>query len=453
MFRDRRFVKSVLALSAAAVLALAISGCSFVKPGSLTVSQPGGIGSARVHFVICSIGGEETSCGTNTSETETFQYLVGIAVPPGSVPPATFTAVPIKGGTPIAFTRNDEAVPELAASSAAQQKLLGEAKTPKEIEEAEDFKQIFGGLWPPSGLQGVGYISAPVQELKGETAEWSVDADFGLPVAANGIPFPGPFATGIAFGLREVSASQPATRPVRCVKLGSGPEPQDGEAFCSGSVQQGQLGTADLLIAAPAKQGQAFVGGSATLNFPLKFAATAATVPSFALSATTSAKGGKAKLGSKSFTPGAPDPTSHRSPTGTGKVEVSVPRGIKPGTYQVTLTAQTPQGGIATQVAKLKVTKPKLKLGGVRLDATRGSATLRVKLPSGGRLTISGKGVARAVKKVKKAKTVSVRIASTGGANALLGKVGSVRVRVKATFKPTSGISVSKTKPIVLELR
>lgn len=451
MFRDRRTVKSVVALTAAAVFALALSGCAFVKTGSLTASQPSGIGSVRVHFVICTIGGTEL-CGPNSSETETFQYVVGIAVPPGSAPPATFTAVPINGGAPIVFTRNEEVVPEMTASSAAQQKLLGEVKTPKEAEEAEDVKQLLGGLWPPSGLQGVGYLSAPVVEAKGSSAEWSIDADFGLPVAADGSPFPGPFATGIAVGLREVSPGQPATRPVRCIKLGVG-EPLDGEAFCSGSVLQGPFGSSDLRIAAPAKPGQAFVGGSAEIAFPLKFAGTAATVPSFTLSATTTAKGGKAKPASKSFTPGALNPSTHLAPTGTSKVTVSVPRGIKPGAYQVTLTATTPQGGATTQVAKLKVTKPKLKFGRVQLDAAKGTATLRVKVPGGGRLTISGKGVAGVKKKVKKAKMVTVTIAPAGNASALLGKAGSVRVRPKVTFKPTSGITVSKTKPIVLELR
>lgn len=452
MFRDRRFAKSVLALSAAAVLALAISGCAFVKPGSLAVSQPGGIGSVRVHFVICTVGGAEF-CGPNETEAGTLQYLVGIAVPPGSVPPATFTAVPIKGGAPIVFTRNEEVAAELTASSAAQQKVIGEAKTPEEAEEAKEFNALIGGLWPPSGLQGVGYLSAPVAEAKGDDGEWSVEADFGLPIAADGSPFGGPFATGIAMGFREVSAGQPASRPVRCLKIEAGPEPQESEAFCGGSVQQSQLGTSDLRIAGPAKLAQAFVGGSAKLAFPLQFAGSAATVPTFALSATTTAKGGKAKLAPASFTPGAPDPSTHQSATGTGMVEVSVPRGIKTGTYLVTLTATTAQGATATQVGKLKVTKPRLKLRGLRRNTAKGIATLRVKLPSGGRLTISGKGVTRVVRRVKKQKTVAVKIAPKGRANALLDRTGRVKVKVKATFKPTSGISVSKTKPTVLVRR
>jgi hypothetical protein len=438
----RRFAKPVLLLIAVGVIALVVGGCAFIKPGSLVLSQPRGIGSVRVHFTLCTLGGE--GCGASEEETETFQYLLGIAVPPGSVPPASFTAVPVGGGAPIVFTRSEEVVPEMTASAVAIQKLFSEAKTQKEKEEAEKFKPLLGGPWPPIGLQGVGYLSAPVLEAKGATGEWSVDTEFGLPTVAGGGPFPGPFATGIAFGTRVVGAGQPATRPVHCFRAEPGAKPPlESEAFCSGSIQEGQIGTADLRIAAPSKAATAFVGGSAQLEFPLKFAGAPPTPPTFALSATTTVKGGKTKLGAASFTPGPPNPKS--------MVTVSVPRQAKPGTYSVTITAMTPQGGTATQVAKLKVTKPKLKFAGVKLNAADGTATLGVKVPSGGRLTIAGKGVAQVKKKAKKAKTLKVKIASTGSASARLGTAGSVKLKVKATFKPTSGISVSKTKPIVLK--
>jgi hypothetical protein len=104
-------------------------------------------------------------------------------------------------------------------------------------------------------------------------------------------------------------------------------------------------------------------------------------------------------------------------------------------------------------VAKLKVTKPKLKFTGVKLNASKGTATLKVKVPSGGRLTIGGKGVAKVKKKSKKAKTLKVNIAATGDAGAELSSAGKVKLKVKATFKPSSGISVSKTKKIVLKQR
>ncbi|HVO54070.1 MAG TPA: hypothetical protein VMT37_06620 [Solirubrobacterales bacterium] len=439
MLRSHRLAKPVLALVAVAGLGLLLSGCVFLKPGSLALSQPGAVGSVRVHFVLCTVG--EETCSANTeSKGRTVQFLIGIAVPTGSTAPASITALSVKGSTPLVFTRSDEATSEIAAAATAWQKVYTEG-TQKEKEEAEAAKPLIGGPWPPSGMQGFGYISTPYLEAKGANLEWSLDADFGLPTEASGTPFTGPFAAAMAAGSREVTETMPASRPVHCAiyEKGAGAAPAD-DAICSGTEQQAQVDTSDLTIAAPKKPAQAFVGGSGEVDFPLSFASTAASSPSFTLSATTTAKGGKVKLGAKTFKPGNVNAKTHLAPTATGKVKVSVPRSIKPGTYEVTLAAKTAQGGTATGTAKLKVAKPKLKLTVARVNAATGTATLRVKVPGAGKLTISGKGIATVKKKAKKAQTLTVIISSTAGA----------RVRVKATFKPKSGISVSKTKSIVL---
>jgi hypothetical protein len=53
----------------------------------------------------------------------------------------------------------------------------------------------------------------------------------------------------------------------------------------------------------------------------------------------------------------------------------------------------------------------------------------------------------------EKAKTLKLKIAPAAKAKARLAANGSFRVKVKATYQPTSGISVSKTKSLVLKLR
>jgi hypothetical protein len=442
----RRLARPALALIAVAAVALVVSGCALFKPGSLTVSQPGGIGSVRIHFTLCTASLEGTEiCGSN-DETTTLQYLVGIAAPPGSVPPATFTATPVGGGAPMVFTRNEEVAPQLAANSGTFAKLLEEIGPPENPEEEQEKKlleEIVGTAWPPSGLQGFGYLSAPVVELDKAKGEWSADADFGLPTAADGGPFAGPFATAIAYGVRLIDAEKSASRPVRCALLEEGSMPNPSEALCLGGVQKAQIGTADLRIAGPTKPVGAFVGGSGQLSYSLKYAGTPPAVPTFSLSGTTTAKGGKVKPASKAFTPAGP--------TAKSKVTVSVPKKTKPGTYQVTLNATTPQGGVATGVGKLKVTKPKIKFGGVKLNPGNGTATLKVKVPSGGKLTVSGKGVAKATKKSKKKKTLKVKIATKGSSSNQLETAGSLKVKIKAKFKPSSGIAVTKTKSIVLK--
>jgi hypothetical protein len=443
--RLRRHAKPLVALAALAALALVLSACAFFQPGSLSVSQPGGIGPARVHFAICTLG-EGEGCGP-AEEDEEAQYLVGIAFPPGATPPATLTAVPAGGGSPLVFTRNEEVTTELAAASANLHKLA---------EEEGEGNEPATRVWPPAGLQGVGYLSAARMEQKGVKAEWNVDADFGLPVAADGSPFAGPFATGIAYGVRSVEPGQPASRPVRCFRFEKGVEESpttEGQAFCLGTLEEKQVGTSAMTLTAP-KQGSVFLGGKASLAFTANFASTAASLPTLNLSATSTLPNAKLAVSSPTYTPASPDPTTHRSPVANQTVTVTVPKNAKPGTYEVTLIASTPQGAAVSQVAKLKVSKAKIGLGGVKLNKAKGTATLSVKIPGAGTLTASGKGITKvkkSAKQAKKPKTLKLTIRAKGKAKKQLAEEGTAKVSAKVTFKPTSGTSVTKTKKITLK--
>lgn len=450
MNRARRLAKPVAALAAALLIVAVATGCAFVKPKSLSVSQPQGLGSVKVHFEICTVGGEDF-CGP-TEDDEVLQYLAGLAVPPGAVAPQTFTATPTKGGAPIVFTRNDQVASELAAASAGFQKGVS-GLSPEEKAELEQAKEFFGGPWPPAGTQAVGYLSAPVTEVKEQVREWTVDTEFGLPVPADGNPFAGPFTTAIAWGERGVFEGGSAERPVHCFRFEEGSMIEEGDAFCVGNLQQIDAPTSDLRIAPPSKPAQAFVGGSGTVAFTLKYGSVNPTTPAFALSATTAAKGGKAKLGSSSFTPGAPAAGTHLSPNGTGKVTVTMPKSVKPGTYDVVLTAKAPQGGTVSGTGKLKVVKATLKFGATKYDAKKGTATLKVKVPGAGKVTVSGKEIKKTKKKAKKKGTVKLKVKATGSTAAVLAATGKAKVKAKVTFKPTSGVAVTKKKSLTLKLK
>ena len=144
-----------------------------------------------------------------------------------------------------------------------------------------------------------------------------------------GQPFAGPFATGIAFGSRldrRRPAGQPggSLRQVHTWRRSA----NKGEAICSGSIAESQLGTSDLDVSrSPAKQGQRCSSAEALeLAYTLSYAGSGGGVPSFALSATSTAQGAKTTLSPGSFTPGTPDSSTHLSPAGTDNVTVSVPR-------------------------------------------------------------------------------------------------------------------------------
>jgi hypothetical protein len=385
-----------------------------------------------VHFVLCT---EPTPECEPNQDAEQVQYLLGIAVPPGSTPPQTLTATPVNGGSSIVFTRNDEVAKEFeAASPSLQATLSQEGGNAEEKEDLEEGRRILGGPFPLSGLQGVGYLSEVIQETEGATIEWSIDADFGLPLPADGSAYAGPFATGVAFGLRGVAPDAPADRPVHCARFDGGPQPE-GSALCGGTNQQKQAGTSDLRITAPAKSTGVFVGGQVPVSFGLSFASTATTPPAIAYTATSTLKGAKATAATN------------------GKVTVTVPKNAKPGTYEVTLTgtAQVPNGASSSAVAKFKVTKPKIKLGGVKLNKAKGTATLSVKVPSAGTLTASGKDIVKAKKKAKKAKTLKITIKAKGATKTQLEDSGKAKVKAKISFKPSSGITVKKTKSITLK--
>jgi hypothetical protein len=432
--RLRSGLKPLVALAAVAVFALALSACAVFKEGSLRLSQPGGIGNVRVHFEFCT-DPESGSCKPNEDEGQS-QYIVIFSVPNGSSPPATITANPVGAGAPIVFSRNDQV-------AQSYDRAIGSFS--EAIEEPFE--------WPPAGSEGVGYLSSVFSEEKGELREWAADADFGLPTAADGGSFGGPFGVTIASGWRKVSATAPADRPVHCADPTEGPV-DETDAVCApneeGKVRQ--LGTADLKIGAPGAT-SAFVGGKATISFPFDFAATASPPPGFSLAATSTLAKTKLKLSDANFFPGDLDPNTHRAPADSRTVTVTVPKNAKPGLYDVTLTATAGAGGTVSQVAQLKVTKPKLKLGGVKLNKAKGTATLSVKVPSAGTLTVAGKGIVKAKKKAKKAKKLKITVKAKGAAKGQLKELGKAKVKAKLSFKPTSGIVAKKTKSITLKLR
>jgi hypothetical protein len=442
--RLRRSAKSLIVIGAVLTAALVLSACAYFKPGSLSVTQPAGVGAVNLHFALCTKAEPEISCQPN-KEDEELQYLLGVAVPRGSTAPPTLTAVPSGGGSPIVFTRNEAVAPQLAASSVALE---------NEFKAEEPLLSEIAGFqaWPPPGLEAIGYISNPVAEKEGEQNEWNVDGQLPLPVPAEGAPYPGPFEVALSYGFRLVGPGLSPDRPVQCASLAG--EPSESTAFCLGTGLDGRFGTSDLKLGGPAKA-TAFVGGQAKIEMPLRFASSAGVFPAFSLAGASSLSKAKVKLSPASFAPGAPDPSTHNSPPGSTVATVTVPKNAKPGTYDVTVNATAvPGGGIVSQVVKLKVTRPTLKLGGVTLNKSNGTATLKVKIPGAGTLTATGKGIAKAkksAKQAKKPKTVKLTIKANGKAKTQLAEEGTAKVSVKVKFKPLSGTSVTKTKKITLK--
>jgi hypothetical protein len=421
----RRLLRLPILLAAVVALAVAISACAVYKPGSFQVSQPAGIGDVRFHLALCSedeeLGGEEAcNPGDRTGQA---QLMLAFAVPKGSTVPATVTAAPGPGATPIVYSRNQE------VADRAAELPRGEGEPP----------------WPPPGSEIVGYLSSVIEEKEGETLEWTIDANVGLPAAADGGSFGGPIGAGLATGWRAVGEGLSADRPIDCAEG----EPPAITSFC-GIDEELQVGVSDLKIPAPTAVTTANLGAVASIPFSLDFASSASPPPSFALSATTTLPGAAVALPESTFVPPSLSPGS-RAPLTPRVVNVTVPADAQPGGYDITLTATAAGGGKVSQVAKLTVSKLKLGFGKLKRNKAKGIATLQVKVPAAGTLTMTGRKVVKAKRSPKAATTVKLTIRAKGKAKKALNMTGKAKVKANLSFRPQSGSPVLRTRSITLK--
>lgn len=419
--RRRKPARPAIVLAAAAALALVLGGCAQFKPGSLRLSQPGGIGSVRVHFELCTRG-EPPVCEPNKTEGQS-QYMLGIAIPKGASAPQTLRAESLSGGAAIAYARNEEVTQAIAEVSQANEK----------------------PPWPPPGSDAVGYLSGVFNEETNSVREWGVNADFGLPEGASA--FSGPFRTVVVVGWRRVDGTHSADRTVNCYE----PAGEDPTAGCFPG-EEGELGTADLRIRAHQPVTRVFVGGRVLVPFDFEYASTAANQPSFSFAPAGNLPDAVLTPVSDGFATG-PVPGDTHLVASSGAVTVQAPNDAEPGSYEVSLTG-TASGGAATSgVAKLQVVKATLRLGRPKLNRKRGTALLPVTVPGAGIVTLRGGGLRPVQRRPREAGTLKMPIKAQGKAKKRIARAGTARVSAHITYKPVPGVPVTATRAIVLRKR
>jgi hypothetical protein len=120
-----------------------------------------------------------------------------------------------------------------------------------------------------------------------------------------------------------------------------------------------------------------------------------------------------------------------------------------PGPHSATLTVTNNCGGARSAKTSFEVA-PGIKLGKVKLNRRRGTATLRVNALGPGSLTLSGKGLRRKVTHLTNAGTVSLTLRPTGRARRALAKRGKAKVRAAVSLLPPGGETASACKAVVL---
>ncbi len=356
-----RRAKPVLAIAGVLVLAIVLSGCVAIKPGSYSLSQPAGIGPVTMKFTLCTLNEkpaeESATCGPiPAGEGAQAQVMVGLLVPPGASTPDSFSATPAPGSPPLTFTRNAEVAAQMSANVT---NLTGEVFT----------------VGVPAGFELAGYISGTINEVAGQAMEWAVEPRVVLPAAADGGSSGAPFTAILVSGWRNVEEGLPASRPVECDTSGETPNNTSCGAILSES--EATLGVSDLKVQPPAATATV-PGKKVKLPFALDFASSAAQPPKFALAAGTTLPGAGLSLSNASFGKVPSNPTTHRAPPATRKAIVQVPASAALGSYEVSLTATATQGGAVSGSTVLRVEpkgKPKVKAPGkvtARLAYRRG---------------------------------------------------------------------------------
>jgi hypothetical protein len=111
----------------------------------------------------------------------------------------------------------------------------------------------------------------------------------------------------------------------------------------------------------------------------------------------------------------------------------------------------TNAAGSASSTSSAISVKAALRLGRVRLNRAKGTATLTVAALGGGKLRLGGAGIkAQSAKARAKAR---LRILPSGRAKKRLQATGRARVKATVTFRPAAGKPLERAKKIVLKLR
>lgn len=107
--------------------------------------------------------------------------------------------------------------------------------------------------------------------------------------------------------------------------------------------------------------------------------------------------------------------------------------------------------GNSTIVQSLNVKAPNnFKFGKLTRNAKKGTAKLKIKLPSPGKIALSDKKVKPVKRSAKQASTITINIRPKPKAKKQLAQTGSAKVRIKVKFTPTGGKAKTKGKTVKL---
>jgi hypothetical protein len=91
------------------------------------------------------------------------------------------------------------------------------------------------------------------------------------------------------------------------------------------------------------------------------------------------------------------------------------------------------------------------KIGKLKLNKKKGTATLLVQVPGAGTLELRGKGLRKVTRSSRGADKIQLPVKSVGKAKRKLVKTGVVKLRAILTFTPTGGTAATQSKKLTLK--
>ena len=333
--RWRHLTWRVAGLGVLALMTLGLSGCLVIR--SEVTTQLNTVGNVRVDTTFCSSDNSIASTcpdlgAGGVAASGTGQAMVAYRIPVGATAPTTITSV----STLVTVTQNASYSSELTRR-----------------------------FPPPATQKWVGYVSNPQTFNTAGVLAFELLPEFTLPGAADGGPFVTPFLYRTVSGIRRAEPPALTTRPVVCGAtttdifsdlwdFGGGPVPTT-TCFDSPSVAtiptNVTRSTRDLGVIAGGSSATTAPGATAQLPFTLKYSGTAIAGANFSITASTTLPGAVPQPSLGNLAPPTDSSTQ-------AFVNVLVPAGATPGTYDVTLTASLANGQTRIGVGKLTVPSP-----------------------------------------------------------------------------------------------
>ena len=315
-------------LSGAALLTSAVAfttGC-VVFGGTSTIGQ-NDIGPVQVGITPCAIGSAPGACATtgpvNGPVPGTGQLLLGLELSANVDAPDSITSI---GPEALAFAQSPSYTSELQRLAPA-----------------------------PTGLRWVGFISAVTNYSDtGGPQSAPLRISLGLVNAPGGAPLPGPVVFAADVGGRQVTADAPGTRPVTCgtdlrtAFIENPSSPQQAVVVCADSRMNVLYDMRNLGVLTPSAVIDGAPGSLAIVPFTVRYVGDAVPTVTPRFSATTTLPQATIAVTPEAVTPPSDSDTSVF-------VAVGVPAGARPGTYDVTLTADD-SGTTRVGVGRLRVT-------------------------------------------------------------------------------------------------